>query len=145
MKHLENIIINEQFGFRPRHLTVAQLLRITEHFAFEINKKRFSAMILLDLQKAFVDSVWHQDLLYKLHQIKVPEGIIKIVRSYLMNRFFIVSFCGAKSAAYSVDAGVPQESVVGPVLFNIFINDIPKSRNSGLAVYADDTAVFISS
>jgi len=54
MKHLksENVIINEQFSFRPRHSTVAQLLRITEHFAFEMNKKRFAAMILLDLQKA---------------------------------------------------------------------------------------------
>jgi len=55
MKHLqaEKVIINEQFGFRSRHSTMAQLLRITEHFAFEINKKRFTAMILLDLQKAF--------------------------------------------------------------------------------------------
>jgi len=64
MKHLEseNVLINEQFGFRPRHSTVTQLLRITEHLAFEMNKNRFAALILLDLQKAF-DSVWHQGLL----------------------------------------------------------------------------------
>jgi len=84
MKHLETekIIINEQFGFRPRHSTVAQLMRITELFALEINKKRHAAMILLDLQKAF-DSVWHQGLLYKLYLIGVPDNIIKILRSYL--------------------------------------------------------------
>jgi len=146
MKHLETykIIINEQFGFRSRHSTVAQLLRITEYFALEMNKKRYSAMLLLDLQKTF-DSVWHQGLLYKLHVMEVPDSIIKILRSYLTNRNFIVNFCGQRSSAYDVGAGVPQGSVLGPVLFNIFINDIPKSRNSGLAVYADDTAVFASS
>jgi len=77
--------------------------------------------------------------------IGVPDGIIKIIRSYLMDQFFIVNFCGKKSDAYSVDAGVPQGSVLGPVLFNIYINDIPKSSNSGLAVYADDTAIYSSS
>jgi len=101
-------------------------------------------MILLDLQKTF-DLVWYQGLLYKLHLIKVPDGIIRVVRSYLMDRYFVVNFCDKKSAAYSMDAGVSQGSVLGLVLFNIFINDIPKSRNSGLAVYADDTAVSTSS
>jgi len=91
MKHLEseNVIINKQFGFRPRHSMVAQLLHITEHFAFEMNKKKFAAMILLDLQKAF-DSVWHQRLLYKLHLIRIPDGIIRIIRSHLMDRCFIM-------------------------------------------------------
>jgi len=145
MQHLETnkIIINEQFGFRPRHSTVSQLMRITQHFAIEMNQKRYSAMFLLDLQKAF-DSVWHFGLLYKLNQIKVPDSIIRIIRSYLANRDFIVNFCGQKSSALGVAAGVPQGSVLGPVLFNIFINDIPKSRNSSLAVYADDTAVYTS-
>jgi len=143
IKHLESEkIINEQFGFRPRHSTVTQLMRITEHFALEINKKRYTAMILLDLQKAF-DLVWHQGLLYKLHLIKILDDIIRILHSYLMDRYFLVNFCGQKSAAYSVDAGVSQGSVLGPML--LFINDIPKSRNSGLAVYADDTTVYTSS
>jgi len=70
-------------------------------------------MILLDLQKAF-DSVWHHGLLYKLHLIKIPDCIIRIVRSYLMDRFFIVNFCDAKSTPYSVDSGVPQGSVLDP-------------------------------
>jgi len=140
MKHLqtEKIIINEQFGFRPRHSTVAQLLRITEHIALELNKKRFAAMILLDLQKAF-DSVWHRGLIYKLHCIRIPEHIIGIIHNYLADRRFVVNFCGEKSSAYRVEAGVPQGSVLGPILFNIFINDIPKSRKSSLAVYADYT------
>jgi len=56
-----------------------------------------------------------------------------------MARHFIVNFCGKKSAAYRVETGVPQGSVFDPVLFNIFINNIPKSRKSGFAVYANDT------
>jgi len=101
-------------------------------------------MILLDLQKAF-DSIWHRGLLYKLHLIKIPDYIIRIMRSYLKDRKFIVSFNGAKSTSYNANAGVPQGSVLGPVLFNIYINDIPKSRKTGLAVYADNTAIYSSS
>jgi len=67
--NIENIVIDEQFGFKRKHSTVAQLLRVTEHFAFEINKHRNSAMLLLDLKKAF-DLVWHNGLLYKLHLIR---------------------------------------------------------------------------
>jgi len=61
-----------------------------------------------------------------------------------MNRYFIVNFCGAKSLPYSVNAGVLHGSVLGQVLFNIFINSLPKSRKTGLAVYVDDTAIYTS-
>jgi len=92
-------------------------------------------MILLDLQKAF-NSVWHRGLLYKLHLIKIPDYIIRIMRSNLKDRKFIVNFNGAESTSYNANASVPQRSVLGSVLFNIYINDIPKSRKTGLAVYA---------
>jgi len=66
----ENIVIDEQFGFKRKHSAVAQLLHVTEHFAFEINKHRNSAMLLLNLKKTF-DSIWHNGLLYKL-LIRLP-------------------------------------------------------------------------
>jgi len=138
----ENIIINEQFGFKREHSTVSQFLRVTEFFAFEINKRRNSAMLLLDLKKAF-DSVWHNVLLYKLHLIRLPTYLIKLLRSYLLERSFAMIFQSEHSSYYDVISGVPQGSILGPVLFNI--NDIPKFHNTQLAVYADDTAIYTSS
>lgn len=101
------IIINEQFGFKREHSTVLQLLRVMEQFAMEMNKKRTSAMVLLNLKKAF-DSVWHDGLVYKLSKINVPTFLIKIIRNYLGNRTFIVSFQGERSIPRgSITSGVP--------------------------------------
>ncbi|XP_011699550.1 PREDICTED: RNA-directed DNA polymerase from mobile element jockey-like [Wasmannia auropunctata] len=139
-----NVIINEQFGFKPQHSTVLQLLRVSEYFELEINKNRNSAMILLDIKRAF-DSVWHKGLLYKLHLQQLPVYLIKIVRDYLSDRSFAVSFQGELSSYLTVAAGIPQGSRLGPLLFNAFANDIPRTTTTQLAVYADDTAVFTSS
>lgn len=137
----KDLFIPQQFGFRTGHSTVQQVLRITEHATINFNKNRSTAMVLLDIEKAF-DCVWHQGLLHKLLELKFPMHLIKIIKSYLTNRQAFVEILGDKSAIFSIPAGVPQGSLLSPFLFNIFINDIKKSSDYELAIYADDTALF---
>lgn len=101
-------------------------------------------MVLLDLQKAF-DSVWHNALIFKLHALGFRYKLLKLIKSYLSCRSFYVRADGAASSARPVTAGVPQGSILGPVLFNLFINDIPTLITCMLALFADDTALLTTS
>lgn len=138
------IHINEQFGFRRGHSTVQQLARVSEHIAHNFNFKNSTGMFLLDLEKAF-DTVWHDGLLHKLIKENVSLNIVKIIKCYLNNRVFRVHNCNTVSDTFSVPAGVPQGSVLGPILFLVYVNDIPIQPRTHLACFADDTASFTSS
>ena len=146
MDHLSinNTLANQQFGFRRGHSTIQQILRISQSVIHEMNVNRCVAMVLLDLSKAF-DTVWHEALLYKLYKIGIPYGLLKLACSYLTNRKMFVHGRGANSKMHPVTAGVPQGSILGPIFFNIYINDIPKINSCELALYADDTAIYSSS
>lgn len=138
------VIIREQFSFRGGHSTTLQLLRVAEFVSLEINKRREVAMVLLDLKKAF-DSVWHAGLLYKLASIGLSPRILLFLSSYLNDRVARVLYMREFSLEFKLPAGVPQGSILGPLLFNIFINDVPRADNVSTAIYADDTALFSSS
>lgn len=101
-------------------------------------------MVLLDLNKAF-DTVWHNGLLFKLHYNKFPDHILKIIDSFLNDRIFLVKINKKHSWTKSIQAGVPQGSVLGTILFNLYINDVPTNPKTQLAIFADDTAIFTSS
>ena len=145
-KHLisKNILIKEQFGFRGKHSTTHQLVRLTEHITDAFNKNQSTSSIFLDVEKAF-DRVWITGLLYKLITIKLPENLICLLKSYLMNRNFYVSVENKNSNSRRIKAGVPQGSLLGPTLFSIYINDIPKSTNTNIALFADDTCIYANS
>lgn len=144
--HLEenNILPDEQGGFRKGRSTVHQLKTITSHVKSNLTIKKSTGIILADIQKAF-DSVWHDGLVYKMIQLNFPSYIIRIVNCFLRNRTFQVELNNKLSAVHDVPFGVPQGSCMSPALYNIFTADQPSLENCNRALYADDTALFTSS
>lgn len=139
----EQLIMNEQFGFRSSHSTVQQLARVSEHISYHLNLKQSTGMFLLDIEKAF-DTVWHEGLLYKLISYGIPIELVKLIKSYLNNRKFVVHIGTDRSSPRTVSAGVPQGSVLGPYLFILFVSDVPVQVRTHLACFADDTASYTS-
>lgn len=140
------LIPDFQFGFRPGHSAVQQILRIVEHTTEALNKKQSTGMVLLDVSKAF-DKVWHEGLLHKMLNAGIPRPLVRLIASYLQDRTFSVKLNGTRSTERRLEAGVPQGSLLSPTLFNIYASDLPETRlrYTQLAVYADDTAVLASS
>ena len=96
--------------------------------------------VLLDVEKAF-DTVWHNGLIYKLIKLEFPNYLIKIVNSYIRLRSMFVSYEGQNSCCETILAGVPQGSTIGPILFNIYIHDLPVPKNIYISLFADDLAI----
>lgn len=144
-KHTEEkeIIPTHQFGFRESYSTIHQLAKITEEIKEKLNLSRPTGMILLDIEKAF-DKVWHNGLIYKMRESKFPNKLINIIQSYLEKRHVKIRIGEETSSEIEIKAGVPQGSVLGPTLFNIYISDIPRNLNAKIAQFADDTAIYLT-
>ena len=109
-----------------------------------INKKEHLGAVFLDLSKAF-DTVCHDILLLKLEHYGIRGTPLKLIESYLSNRHQFVTVSGYKSKTKEINIGVPQGSVLGPLLFLIYINDLRLStRNMKSILFADDTTLFTS-
>ncbi|KAL4085157.1 hypothetical protein QTP88_027450 [Uroleucon formosanum] len=133
-----------QFGFRSHHSTTQQLLRLTEHISNSFEKHCHAGAVFIDISKAF-DKVWHQGLLYKLKIINTPNYIFNIISEFLSNRQFSVKINDNFSDFAPITAGVPQGSILGPTLFNVYISDIPQTPRTNIALFADDTTIFAES
>ncbi len=139
-----NILSTEQSGFRPNHSTETALLDVTDYILNGMDKGKATGIVFLDLRKAF-DTVNHDLLLKKLHDIGVRGIELAWFKSYLSDRKQSTAYQGTLSAYEDITIGVPQGSILGPLLFCIFVNDLPKFLTCKTVLYADDTALMFSS
>ena len=147
MSHLEvkNLLYKLQSGYRPSHSTQTLLLFASNNWYMDIDKGLYVGVIFVDLHKAF-DSIDIPMLINKLHSYGLTNSTISWLTSYLSNRSQAVSINGHFSSLEPISTGVPQGSILGPLLFSLFINDLPQScSDSSTIMYADDTAIYISS
>ncbi|GBO44691.1 RNA-directed DNA polymerase from mobile element jockey [Araneus ventricosus] len=144
MKHANKIKIPipQQFGFTAQLSIAHKLLRVIEPIHEGKSNHLSTVAIFLDIAKAFAfDKDWIQGLIHKLIAYHFPPYIIRIICSYLKDRYFTVSVKDTDSSHRKLNAGVPQGAILAPCIFVLFMNDIPQQRDIALSLYADDTAI----
>ena len=143
MSHLEhhNILTNAQFGFRQRRSADLQLLSTVHNLAPGLNEGIQTDVILLDFSKAF-DKVSHRLLLLKLQHYGIRGQLFNWITSFLLGRTQQVVCDSCILEFVNVLSGVPQGSVLGPLLFLIFINDLPLGITSHCRLFTDDCLLY---
>lgn len=130
-----------QHGFRKTFSCETQLISFTHELFAALDNASHVDCIFLDFSKAF-DLVSHQLLCLKLSKLNIDPNILAWIESFLSNRTQFVVANDFKSSSSPVTSGVPQGSVLGPLLFLIYINDLPNSINSSIKLFADDCVIF---
>ena len=138
-----NLITKNQSGFRPGDSKTNQLLYLVNeiHKAFDDPKCLEIRAVFLDISKAF-DKEWHDGLLFKLNQNGISGSLLKLFEDYLHDRKQRVVLNGFISDYSQIESGVTQGSVLGPLLFLVYINDLTRNINSNVKFFADDTMLF---
>ena len=140
---MNNLKTNNQSGFRPGDSTTNQLVYLTNeiHEAFENPHSLEVRAVFLDISKAF-EKVWHEGLIFKLKQNGISGNLLNLFENYLTNRKQRVVLNDSHSDYISIESGVPQGSVHGPLLFLIYINDLEINIYSNIKFFADDTMLY---
>ena len=145
MSHFDelNILTDYQHGFRKRRSCESQLIITIQDLAKSLSNSEQVDVILLDFSKAF-DKVPHERLLYKLDHYGVRGPVLQWIRSFLQGRTQVVTLDGTTSRPADVQSGVPQGTVLGPLLFLAYINDLPSGITEGTSarLFADDCILY---
>ena len=140
--HVFNLIRACQHGFIAERSCATQLVEVLDQIGTKLDRGRQVNIIYLDMSKAF-DTVNHAKLLRKLHQYGFGGNLLTWLESYLHNRSQRVTILGATSSALPVTSGVSQGSILGPMLFLLYVNSLPDAvRSSQITPFADDTKIF---
>ena len=131
-----------QSGFVPGDSTTFQLLHTYHMLCEAVDGGKEVRVVFCDISKAF-DRVWHRGLIHKLRDIGCSDGLLNWFSSYLSNRQQCVIYNGQASEWTFVKAGIPQGSILGPLLFLIYINDIVNELRAYVRLFADDTILYI--
>ena len=145
VSHLEenNILYNLQHGFRSKRSTESQLLAFTQDILSNLKSGKQTDVIIMDFAKAF-DKVSYWRLAIKLKNYGVTGQVHKWIVDFLHQRSQRVVCKGNHSKWAPVHSGVPQGSVIGPILFLIYINDLPEEVNTTVRLFADDTIMYMA-
>ena len=138
-----DLISSNQFGFLPGHSCTTQLLHVMDIITSSLDHGLPVDVIYLDLQKAF-DSVPHNRLLCKVESYGICGKFLNWIKGFLMDRDQCVVLNGCKFRWQKVLSGVPQGSILGPLLVTIYINNLPQSISSSIFMFADDTKLICS-
>ena len=133
-----NLLYSRQSGFRRMYSTETALIKLVDELLFGLDDNHVCGMVLVDYQKAF-DMVDHKLLLRKLELYGIVNRELAWCHSYLLDRKQVVHVNGSVSSEALMLHGVPQGSILGPLLFILFINDLPLYTSAQLDLYADDT------
>lgn len=143
----ENNIINPaQYGFRTGHSTVHALVNATENVHKSLENNMYTLGVFIDFSKAF-DTINHEILVKKLEHYGIHGNLLKLLTNYMQNRKQYVIYGGTNSELLDITCGVPQGSVLGPLMFILFVNDLPNIYNDITAqfvLFADDANIFLS-
>ncbi len=138
--HSNNLICNNQFGLIKGRSTNLQLLNVLDNWTISLDNKTPIDVILMDFKKAF-DSVPHLRLITKLKAYGFENPLLGWINNFITGRTQRVSINGSFSNWHRVRSGIPQGSVLGPLLFVLYINDLPLDINSSIYMFADDTKI----
>ena len=147
-KHLYNHLLDNsiltafQSGFIPGDSTINQLTFLYDAFCRALDEGKEVRVVFCDISKAF-DRVWHKGLIRKLEAAGIIGTVLQWFTDYLKDRKQRVVLHGAKSNWNYLNAGVPQGSILGPILFLIYINDIVSEIRANIRLFADDTSLYI--